>query len=35
MVKVGLYGMGVLFGLIVSCGVLAIAAVMIGSDKDD
>lgn len=35
MVKVGLYGLGVLFSLIISCGVLAIAAVMIGSDKDD
>ena len=35
MIKLGLYGMGFLFGFIVSYGALAIAAVMIGSGKDE
>lgn len=33
MVKAGLYGLGVLFGLIISCGVLAIAAVCSSDDR--
>ena len=35
MAKLGLYVMGFLFGFIVIYGALAIAAVMIGTDKDE